>query len=338
MTDAMSTDPDLCLVAEEVRKVPPKRGRKPKQPREEYEKRVVAFVLGSVTEKKKQDEGCAYLSWVAVDADHQRQGIGTRLVRRLEELFKEEGMRTIVADTPETNVPARNFLEQLGFSNPISHVYMSLNMAKKDEGKTPRKQRNGGKSKGVKVRKVEVDDLSKIYSLGESVFTQERFPNLYSVWSEAEVMELFGSDGDTCFVAETSDASKTFLGFVLGSELERRKGSSWVSGYLTWLCVAPEAQGLGVGRRLVKQFEETMEEIGCRLLLCDTQADNLPAREFFIGMGFRALEEHVYYSKTNALDGDDEKNDEKATTGVKKGTIPQSRLTRLTKTKKIQSK
>jgi len=59
---------------------------------------------------------------------------------------------------------------------------------------------------------------AKVYALGEEVFTQELYPNLYSIWSEAEVVELFGSDSDTCFVCEASD--KTFLGFVLGTEIE----------------------------------------------------------------------------------------------------------------------
>lgn len=53
-----------------------------------------------------------------------RQGIGTQLVGRMEEMFIEEGMRTVVADTPETNMPARCFLEGLGFGSPVSHVYL----------------------------------------------------------------------------------------------------------------------------------------------------------------------------------------------------------------------
>jgi ribosomal protein S18 acetylase RimI-like enzyme len=169
VTDNLSTDGELCLVAEEVRKLPPKRGRRPKEYKE-HAKKVVGFILGSVTEKKKKQEGCAYLAWVAVNEEYQRyvwrgkregrreevkkrwdgrkvsqcffpvslmthpslllalslslpslrQGIGTELVGTIEALFKKEGMATIVADTPESNVPARRFLEKLGFANPIS--------------------------------------------------------------------------------------------------------------------------------------------------------------------------------------------------------------------------
>lgn len=68
----MSTDPELCLVAEAVVKLPPRRGRPPKGGRKEYERRVVGFVLGSITEKRKASESCGYISWVAVAEDFQR--------------------------------------------------------------------------------------------------------------------------------------------------------------------------------------------------------------------------------------------------------------------------
>ncbi|GAB5031818.1 gcn5-related n-acetyltransferase [Nannochloropsis oceanica] len=345
VTDNLSTDGELCLVAEEVRKLPPKRGRRPKEYKE-HAKRVVGFILGSVTEKKKKQEGCAYLAWVAVNEQYQRQGIGTELVGTIEALFKKEDMVTIVADTPESNVPARRFLEKLGFGNPISHVYMSLNIASskgKEGGKVPRKKKGTPKTKPVKVRQMDIDDLAKVYALGEEVFTQELYPNLYSIWSEAEVVELFGSDSDTCFVCEASD--KTFLGFVLGTEIEK-KGSSWRYGYLLWLAVSPQAQGLGVGRRLLKEFQDTMEQNGCRLLLCDTQADNLAARAFFEKSGFQDWEDHVYYTKDMQAEGKGEEREgpvegrmvERGDVQKTVKGIPQPRLTRLTKTKKVGEK
>lgn len=53
-------------------KLPPRRGRPPKGGRKEYERRVVGFVLGSITEKRKASESCGYISWVAVAEDFQR--------------------------------------------------------------------------------------------------------------------------------------------------------------------------------------------------------------------------------------------------------------------------
>lgn len=93
-----------------------------------------------------------------------RQGIGTALVGAIEALFQREGMATVVADTPESNVPARRFLEKLGFGNPISHVYMSLNIANskgKDGVKAPRKKKGAPKQKPVRVRQMDIDDLGE---------------------------------------------------------------------------------------------------------------------------------------------------------------------------------
>lgn len=58
-------------MAEAVVQVPPRRGRKPKNYKK-YERRIVGFVLGSITEKRKADESCGYVSWVAVAEDFQR--------------------------------------------------------------------------------------------------------------------------------------------------------------------------------------------------------------------------------------------------------------------------
>ncbi len=65
----------------------------------------------------------------------------------------------------------------------------------------------------------QVDDLSAVYELGEEVFT---LSNLKQVWSEAEVIDLFGSDRENCYVAE---AEGEVVGFVLGTTIEK-KGSS----------------------------------------------------------------------------------------------------------------
>jgi hypothetical protein len=64
-----------------------------------------------------------------------------------------------------------------------------------------------------------------------------------------------------------------------------------------WLGVAPEVQRFGVGKRLFQSFQDLMVEDGCRIIMIDTQADNLPARKFFERAGFGSLESHVYFSK-----------------------------------------
>lgn len=124
-------------------------------------------------------------------------------------------------------MPARFFLEGLGYGSPVSHVYMSRNFAT-DEGASGRGKARGGKgaqggkaTAKVKVRQMEVDDLSSVFELGEEVFTAE-LPNLFQIWSEAEVIELFGSDAENCFVAESEGQ---VVGFCLGTTIEKKHSS-----------------------------------------------------------------------------------------------------------------
>lgn len=58
--------------------------------------RIVGFVLGSITEKRKKDQSCGYLCWVAVRASYRRRGIGTILVKKMMHLFWEEGIRQVI--------------------------------------------------------------------------------------------------------------------------------------------------------------------------------------------------------------------------------------------------
>lgn len=57
-----------------------------------------------------------------------------------------------------------------------------------------------------------------IYGYGSA----DLYPNLFRIWSEAEVVELYGSDQETCFVAE--QAGKV-VGFCLGTILEKERNS-----------------------------------------------------------------------------------------------------------------
>lgn len=54
-------------------------------------------------------------------------------------------------------------------------------------------------------------------------------------------------------------------------------------------------QRFGVGKRLFQAFHDLMVEDGCRIIMIDTQADNVPARKFFERAGFGSLESHVYF-------------------------------------------
>jgi ribosomal protein S18 acetylase RimI-like enzyme len=147
-----------------------------------------------------------------------------------------------------------------------------------------------GKKHIVDVRPMELDDVHKVFHLGEKLFTATSVPNLYRTWDEFEVVNLYQTDTDTCLVAEVDEE---LAGFALGTVIEKNR-SSWTYGYLVWLGVDPRFQRFGVAARLFRRFHELMLEKGARIIMVDTEMDNIPALRFFRKMGFNNAQEHVF--------------------------------------------
>ena len=148
------------------------------------------------------------------------------------------------------------------------------------------------KKKQIVVRDMEIDDLASAFHLGEKLFTAKYMPNLYRTWDEHEVVEFFDTDREFCLVAEIDDR---MVGFALGTTIEKAR-SAWKYGLLVWLGVEPAFQKLGVAAKLFNHFKERMTKEGVRMLIVDTEADNLSALHFFRKMGFGKPEEHIYLS------------------------------------------
>ena len=142
------------------------------------------------------------------------------------------------------------------------------------------------------IRQLELDDLAPVFHLGEQIFTASKVPNLYRTWDEYELIELYYADTELCLVAEHD---KKIIGFALGTTIEKER-SAWKYGHLVWLGVEPQFHRNGVGERLFHQLRERMESEGVRILMVDTEADNLTALHFFRSMGFGKPEEHIYLS------------------------------------------
>ncbi len=143
----------------------------------------------------------------------------------------------------------------------------------------------------IEVREMEIDDLAVVFHLGEKLFTAREVPNLYRTWDEFEVLSHFQGDPELCLVAETDDGG--IVGFALGTTVTKSR-SAWKYGYLVWLGVNPEYQAQGVASRLFNRMRDLMIAEGVRIVLVDSEADNLPALHFFRKMGFGHPQEHIY--------------------------------------------
>ncbi|MEM5785695.1 MAG: GNAT family N-acetyltransferase, partial [Syntrophobacteraceae bacterium] len=158
-------------------------------------------------------------------------------------------------------------------------------------GKTDLKR----KKANIIIREMEIDDIATVFHLGERLFTARNSPNLFRTWDEYEVINFFQNDSECCLVAETDDEAEEVIGFALGTTVTKSH-SAWKYGYLVWLGVDPEFHEAGVASRLFQRFRDLMLDDGVRMLLVDSEADNLPALHFFRKMGFGNPQEHIYLS------------------------------------------
>jgi ribosomal protein S18 acetylase RimI-like enzyme len=150
----------------------------------------------------------------------------------------------------------------------------------------------------VLVRDIELEDIAPIYALGERLFSAQKSSNLFRTWDEYEVLNLYMGDQESCLVAELDGA---LVGFALGALIEKRR-NPWVYGYLLWLGVSPDHASRGIGAKLVTRIKERFIELGARIMLVDTAADNEGAVRFFKRIGFSSEEKHIYMSMNMTRD------------------------------------
>lgn len=74
---------------------------------------VIGFVSGNVM-MHPDKEPAYFIHEVSVHEDYQRQGIATRLMKRIASLAEDRGCRKIWLATEEDNAPARGLYSDLG--------------------------------------------------------------------------------------------------------------------------------------------------------------------------------------------------------------------------------
>jgi ribosomal protein S18 acetylase RimI-like enzyme len=153
---------------------------------------------------------------------------------------------------------------------------------------------------GVTIREMSLSDLPAVYALGERLFPADKWPALYRTWDEYELAVHFASDGETCLVAEQEGV---VVGFALGTLLAKR-GSAWNYGYLLWLGVDGDLARKGVAGRLLDRMTDLFINLGARMVMVDTDADNGAALAFFRKQGFGQETPHLFLSRNLTHDPD----------------------------------
>lgn len=145
----------------------------------------------------------------------------------------------------------------------------------------------------VEIRQMRLEDLPAVFELGQKLFTAADLPTLYRCWDDDELLQLFNSSEETCFVAVAGDR---VVGFALGSIMEKPH-SAWRYGWLEWLGVAPGYKRMGVATRLLNKLTDVFIAHDARIMLVDTDEENIEALAFFRKHGFGQEKRHVYLSR-----------------------------------------
>lgn len=114
VTGNFNSNPEFMLVAEDANQT------------------VVGFAIGTVIEKAATAWNYGHLIWLGVDPSYAHCGIGTQLFDQFKKMMIDEGVRMLMVDTQADNEKAIRFFEQKGFTNPIDHIYMTLNLGSLD--------------------------------------------------------------------------------------------------------------------------------------------------------------------------------------------------------------
>jgi ribosomal protein S18 acetylase RimI-like enzyme len=169
-------------------------------------------------------------------------------------------------------------------SKTRKEVYVALEVASENR-----------KKREVNIRQMEIDDIGPVYHLGERLFTSEEFPILYRTWDAYEVTDHFTSDPDYCLVADTRGE---IIGFILATTIEK-EGTAWKKyGYVSWIGVDESFHRTNLGLRLYKRLEERFREDKVRMVIADTEANNVGAIAFFKAIGFSPSRQHLWLTKT----------------------------------------
>jgi ribosomal protein S18 acetylase RimI-like enzyme len=89
----------------------------------EYEGVLVGFILAKLEYAGFPTTGTGVVFLIAVNPDHQKQGIGTMLIEALEKYTKSKGINTIRVVVPQSDVKNIRYFTKVGFNKSIMLNY-----------------------------------------------------------------------------------------------------------------------------------------------------------------------------------------------------------------------
>jgi aminoglycoside 6'-N-acetyltransferase I len=143
----------------------------------------------------------------------------------------------------------------------------------------------------MKIRPIDENDIIECSKLYFEVFSGPPWNEAWKIErAKSRLIHFYRSQG---FIGLLAQSDKEIAGFIAGNTEPFRLNDLY---YLREMCVKPDLQRSGIGRKLYLKLEKTLIEkrIGSIYL---TTHRNIPASLFYQKMGFKIGEEMRFFSK-----------------------------------------
>lgn len=135
--------------------------------------------------------------------------------------------------------------------------------------------------------------------------TPQDHDTLVDIWTKAGLSyRPLGRDGKEYFQSEIDRDTAVFLGaeidgvhvgVVLGTHDGRK-------GWINRLAVLPDHRRRGIGKALVMETEQRLNELGIKIVTCMIEGGNDSSEDFFESIGYIRHPDITYFSKRQSSD------------------------------------
>ncbi len=210
---------------------------------------IAAFIMGVI--RQRDDGPMGYIKLFAVDFNHRRKGIGTSLLRSVEEKFKYMGVNKVRLFESWSNyympgvdpfyTEAVAFFERNGYKkfNDTSNLSADLTIRDFDTAREEKELENAN----IKIRRAEQSEKAEILDWIDST---------WKAW-HGEVETAFRNDPVSLHIARIDGKVRAFSAYECNNI-----GTGWFGPMGT----GPEFRGKGVGGILLKRCLRDLREMG----------------------------------------------------------------------------
>ncbi|WP_026966344.1 GNAT family N-acetyltransferase [Algoriphagus terrigena] len=146
----------------------------------------------------------------------------------------------------------------------------------------------------IQIRQLVIEELTKVQSIAHrtwpdtfgKILSPEQITYMLELMYDLTVLESQLEKGHTFLIAEEDGLELGFAGFELNYAASPK-------AKLHKIYLLPEAQGKGLGKKLILEVADRARQAGQKSLLLNVNKHNQPAIDFYMRMGFVEIYKEV---------------------------------------------